>query len=225
MSEKEYIQEACRELNSFFTNIGFIISKNGLIAKRKIDSDITQEIFCQITNYHEVIIHFSVYSKKVKKWLKETYQLENAEVSGLGGQLGYISKQNVWKTWQIGKSDIAKSQFLKEAKEMIDTFLIPYFDTFYNIPSMLDHICYQGGISTQTPIFAPPISFVLQYGTVEQAQILLENYLINNPKQYQSIQRHKTYFDKDTALFPIPFIGADQIKTGINNGVIIDFNK
>ena len=223
-SEREYIQEACREFNNSFADKGFVASKNGLTAKRKIDKDITQEISCQITSHRGVIIHFNVSSKKMTKWLKDQYPLKCTSVSGLGGQLGYITKQQTWKTWYIGKSDIARNQFLKEASDMITNYLMPYFDAFYDIPSMLKAISNQGSISKEMNSFIPPILFILQYGTIEQAQMALDRYLENNPQIYQTVRKDKAYFDKSNDFFPIPFMWAEQIKIAINNGLSVRFD-
>ena len=212
---RKYIQEVCRELMDSYSDKGFVILKSGLKTKRKVDKDITQEIWCQITSYHDIIIHFNVQSKKTEKWLKETYQMQYA--GGLGTQLGYITPQNTWKSWTIGKSEIAKVQFLKEAKGMIDDYLMPYLDSFYDMPTLIESICQQGSI---TKVSIPPVSFVLQYGSIKQVGRLLENFFENNPKIFTNALKNKKYFE-DASLNTSPFMGAQEIKIAILNNVIL----
>lgn len=215
-TEREFTQDACRELCESFADKGFTTSKNGLKTTRKIDKDITQQFLCQITRQNDIIIHFYVESKKIKRWLKDTYQIESFG-EGLGTQLGYITKQDTWKSWYIGKSEIARQNFLKEARDMITNYLIPYFDRFYNSLTFIEYICSQGSISKEC---VPPISFILQYGTIKQVGILLDNYFKNNPKIFITTQKNKPYFE-DENFSTMPFCGAREIKLAILNNVIL----
>lgn len=219
--ERKYAIEVCREICDSFSKLGFSTAKNGLSTYRKIDKDLKQEIQFQITSHLEITIHFSVLSSKIKKWHKEEYQINNrGSLAGLGYQLGYITPKKKWLTWFIGKSDIAKKQFIDEASGLINSYLIPYFNQYSDLSTFIDELCQNGGRISQYIDFywAPPISFVLIYGGKEKTQILFDNYIKANPAAKKNILKYKLHEKKIEQSSS--FQGSIELLIAFNNGIV-----
>ncbi|GEM_PF-4556681 len=196
--ERKYAIEACRGICDSLAEYGFVTAKNGLSASRMVDKDIGQEICFQINRYQQITIHFHLYSRKVKDWYKERYQLKDAGLlTGLGEQLGYITPGKDWHEWYIAKSDLAKEQFRKEALERIHTYLLPYLEKFRNLPGFIEELYQSGGkISPwHNSCRALPLIFVWVYEK-EKAQSLLDKYIDMNPIMKKYIIENEVHTEK-----------------------------
>lgn len=223
--ERIYAIEACREIGNLLADKGFVTSKNGLSATRLIDKDLQQELYFDVTRHLNITVFFNIKSKKMGKWLKDKYSINNKIAYGLGNQLGYITPRKSYLSWTIGTSDIAKAQFIKESTELINTYLIPYFDQFSDMPQFIDKLGKSGGrISTYIGHWwVTPISFVLTYGGLDQAQILFDNYVAMNPSVRSKIVENRLNTDalKIGLGYVHAFHGSLEISIGFDNGVIM----
>jgi len=213
-----YTIEACREVLTEL-GYGFTVAANGIQAKRILNKDIVQEVYFQITSHCDIIAHYQVSSKKVKKWFEERYQIKRDNITG--GQLGYITPLQTWKNWHIGNSDIAKLQFKKEVQEQMVNYLIPFFDTFNNINSVILKLCEYGGRWTEYEkgYWFAPVSFVLAYGNVEQAQQMFDKLLMENPSFKKNIIKYKTSENIINIFGVSSFQGEVEARIAFDNGI------
>lgn len=220
--ERIYAIEACREVCNAISDKGFVVSRNGLSAVRYIDKDIKQEVNFQITSHWDIITHFNVSSRKVKKWLKEKYNITMTTIPELGEQLGYITPRKSWLSWYIGESSIAKTQFLTESVNLINEYLIPYFDQFYDVPHLIDKLCCSGGkISPYiNSYWTPPISFVLCYGGIEKSQELFDTYILLNPAARKNIMTYKLQTNTGVG-YVSAFSGNQELSIAFDNGIVM----
>lgn len=220
-TERIFAIEACREVLETFIDNDFSVSKKGLKVSRTIDKDIKQEIEFQVTTHHDIIIHYIISSKKIKNWFKEKYSFKREGII-TAGQLGYLTPRNDWHTWQIGTSDIAKNQFTAEAKSMIQDYLIPLFERFYDIDRLINDLCQYGGKWSQytTHFRAAPLCFTLIYGGSEKAQLLFDNYLVETKNCKQNIIKHKLHeIQYNPNIYVSPFVGSEEIVIAFDNGI------
>lgn len=219
--ERTFAIEACREVLETFIDNGFSVSKKGTKASRTIDKEIKQEIEIQLTQYNDIIIHYNISSKKIKKWFVERYAIKR-EGTITAGQLGYLTPKKNWCTWTIGTSEIAKSQFQIESRNLIQEYLLPLFDRFYDINTLIEYLCQSGGKWSTfiTDFWVAPLCFTLIYAGHEKTQLLLDNYLIENKKCKQNIIKNKLYeISYDPTSYTSPFIGSEEIVIAFDNGI------
>lgn len=175
--ERQFAINACKELETAFSQYGFKTFKKGLRYKRKLNEEITQEIHFEIHRYSSIKASIAVYAKKMKQWHVEN-KFDDCDCIYFK-QLGYMTPLRTWKTWAINKSDSAKRQFQKEVLYQIEKYALPFLDQFNDIDSVITDLIESGGKWTEyenDDFLIPPIREVLALGTLEQAQRLLDSH-------------------------------------------------
>lgn len=220
--ERQFAINTCKELETAFSKYGFKTLKKGLRYKRKLNKDITQEIYFEIHRYFSIKVSIAVYSKKMKQWNVEN-NFDDSDCIYFK-QLGYMTPLRTWKTWTINKSDIAKNQFQKEVLHQIEKYAIPFLDKFNDMNLVITDLINSGGKWTEyesDDFIIPPIRKILALGTLEQAQMLLDNHSKKNVKVINQVKKHK--LDKMTKFdfTHQEFFGAKEFKIAFANGLKI----
>ena len=223
--EKEYAITACKELETILSRYGFKTLSKGLLFKRKLNTDITQEIRFQITSNLDIIVHIAVMTEMVKQWNKANYNVEIDTV--LTNQLGYLTPIQNWKTWIIGKSDIAKKQFQKEVLFQIEEYIMPLFDKFNDINALIEELIENNGSwnKYEKKIQILPIETVLCYKNLDEGQKLLNNFLKENRTYLKLIKQHKLDEMKEFNFKHSEFFGANKFKIAFDKGLSLNYTS
>ncbi|MHA7060013.1 DUF4304 domain-containing protein [Aquimarina sp. M1] len=220
--EREFAVDACKELESSLSKYGFTTLSKGLRFKRRMNSDITQEILFQITSNLDIIANINVRSKQVNQWNKKKYNRNSDLIFGC--QLGYLTPLQDYKTWCIMKSNTTKKQFQDEVLFQIEEYIIPLFDKFNNTDALIDELTVNHGdwsIYRKNEGERLPIKFVLVYGTKLKAQELLDSYLNKYRYYISNIKESRLTEMKNFEYTVSEFYGAIQFKIALNNSLNI----
>ncbi|RLJ81004.1 hypothetical protein [Pedobacter alluvionis] len=220
--EKEFAVTACKELEEKLSMYGFKTLSKGLLFKRKLNRDITQEIAFQITSHFDIIVHISISSEIVKRWNKDNFKDESGIM--VTKQLGYLTPLQNWKTWNIMKSEIAKKQFKEEFLYQIEEYILPFFEKFNNINLLIEELIENNGSWTNYDKKGQvlPIEIVLSYKTVEDGQRLLNNFLKENVAYLKQIRKHKLHEMIEFDFKYSDFFGAIEFKKASKKGLTLN---
>ncbi len=220
--EREFAITACKELEDKLSLYSFKTLSKGVLFKRKLNSDITQEIAFQITSSFDIIVHISISSETVKRWNKDNFEDESGIM--VINQLGYLTPLQNWKTWNIMRSEIAKKQFKEEVLYQIEEYILPFFDKFNNISLLIEELIENNGSWTTYDKEAQvlPIETVLSYKTLEDGQRLLNNFLQENVVYLKQIRKHEFHEMTEFDFKYSEFFGAIEFKKAFKKGLTLN---
>lgn len=218
-NERLFAINACKELETSLSLYGFKCYQKGLSYKRKLTKDITQEILFVIQRYNLIRVGISSHSRKMKQWNIDNQFSENGYLYDQT-QFSYITPIQTYKTWEIALSDIAKKQFQKEVLFQIEKYVIPFLDKFRDMDVLINDLVMSGGQwSPYEKLSKLPMSVVLAFGSIEQAQLLLDNYCKRNPLIISNVKRKKIDQMTEYDFQFIEFLGADEFKLAFSKGL------
>ncbi len=221
MTEKrEYIINACNELEPILSKYGFKVMSKGLRYKRSLTKDISQEIKFIIQRYYLIRVSISVHSKKMKKWNIEN-NISEDDYLFFQYNIGYMTPLQKSKIWEVGQSDVAKKQFHKEILNLIEKYIIPFFNKFNDMDSLVNDLVANGGRWSEYSINELPIRITLVFGNLKQSQMLLNNYCKKNPKILSSVKRNGLDKVIEQNFNLQEFLGAMEFKIAFANGLKI----
>lgn len=182
MKPREIFLSACSKISCPFLERGFKATKSGQCLKKiSKDKDLTFEIYFNSSVYNDscsIAIYplISVYSKSLKKWMRE--QTGNAyEVGSVyHNHIGYISPIKAYKVWNLAglSFDVSVESIIR----LLEQYAIPIFDRFEDKAAVIDFMERQGccfNPYTENSLSALP--YVLLHGGKEKAENYFNAYL------------------------------------------------
>jgi hypothetical protein len=224
MKPKEIFLNGCNEIAKAFIGYGFKALKNGqLLRKVSSDNDINYEIYFQSSRYNSMASitvwpHFSISSKKLKKWKIE--QADNENTNGLiyGTQIGYLSPHNKFKEWNLAGATFHKN--VQEIISVIELYVVPIIKLFEDRNGVIDYLKTNGTqFNKWVKKSLTPLDFLIFFCGKEVAEIFLNDFI----KSCKYGGRIKHYYNElmENENVVADFLEADSLKIAFKNGVKI----
>lgn len=228
MNSKETFLAACHKISDGLSEFGFKASKNGQsLKKTTADKDITFEIYFQSstlnsTGFVKLLPHVLISSKRLKKWLLEQNDGEYGNAMIYGEQLGYMSRFQEWKSWNLSGS--IQEAAISEIINTIKTYVLPVFELFENTEEAVQFLVNNGTkFNRYANQHLSPLAFILCLGKKEASQDFFLNYLADAGGKGSILKLYKEMAGgKQINLMYSEFSDAAYVKLAFLNGLKTD---
>ncbi|MFC5406339.1 hypothetical protein [Cohnella soli] len=190
LDPKTQFLHACQEVGKFLGPHGFKPNKAGTVWKKTAaDKDTVFEVSFEPELYNSrsdvrMTVALSISSKALKKWLGETMGGTGYDGTVLFGKLRQLDRYANPIVWQVAGLKMRPS--IEEIYGLLNERVLPLFSLFADRPQALDHLAtHGGGFSGICDQEATPLSFMLCFGTPDQAQRFFTGYVDSRPSPWR----------------------------------------
>ncbi|HIH09057.1 MAG TPA: DUF4304 domain-containing protein [Candidatus Diapherotrites archaeon] len=182
-------RNGCLEIAPVFAKDGFkyFASKNQLTKKSKT---FTYTIRFQSSHYNnaqhiQLIAHASVSSPIIKKW-RENQPLHVIHGDGIAGGLVHLLTDSGFIEWNLREKGKKNQEIIRQIVGHISKNAFPYFSKFEDTVNLLSELK-----RNDIPAFGigQALEFALCFGTKEDAQAIMENYLQRHPEDFNKAKK------------------------------------
>ena len=187
---KAQFLHACQEVGKFLAPHGFKPNKAGTVWKKvAADKDTVFEVSFESERYNSrgdvrMTVGLSIASKALKKWLAQWGGAAGYEGCIVFGGLLRPEKAASAIVWQV--AGLTARSSIEEMCQLLAERCLPLFSLFADRPQALEHLASHGGgfpaLCDSTPV---PLSFLLCFGTQEQAQRFFTGYVASRPSPWR----------------------------------------
>lgn len=187
---KAQFLHACQEVGKFLAPHGFKPNKAGTVWKKvAADKDTVFEVSFESERYNSrgdvrMTVGLSIASKALKKWLAQRGGAAGYEGCIVFGGLLRPEKAASAIVWQV--AGLTARSSIEEMCQLLAERCLPLFSLFSDRPRALEHLASHGGgfpaLCDSTPV---PLSFLLCFGTQEQAQRFFTGYVASRPSPWR----------------------------------------
>ena len=187
---KAQFLHACQEVGKFLAPHGFKPNKAGTVWKKvAADKDTVFEVSFESERYNSrgdvrMTVGLSIASKALKKWLAQRGGAAGYEGCIVFGGLLRPEKAASAIVWQV--AGLTARSSIEEMCQLLAERCLPLFSLFADRPQALEHLASHGGgfpaLCDSTPV---PLSFLLCFGTQEQAQRFFTGYVASRPSPWR----------------------------------------
>jgi hypothetical protein len=217
-----------RACNDIAKSLEFKPIKNGqFLKKTSTNKDIYFEIYFQTSynnnkNYIQILPHFGIYSKALKKWEIESQKNINCKGIIYYNSLGYVTPFECLKHWNIAGQNYKKST--QEIIENIKNYIFPIFEIFNNKEEAIKYLKANGThFNKWTEASLASLSFMIYFAKKEDAEFYLINYIKECTYKGEIIKLYEELKAANSIdLNYSEFIDADKIKLAFVNGLRIN---
>ncbi|KAB8066823.1 DUF7832 domain-containing protein [Janthinobacterium violaceinigrum] len=187
---KAQFLQACQEVGKFLVPHGFKPNKAGTVWKKTAaDKDTVFEVSFEPERYNSrsdvrMTVDLSIASKALKRWLAERGTGAGYAGGILFGGLRRPDKDASAIVWQV--AGLSARSSIEEMGQLLTERSLPLFSLFADRPRALEHLAsHGGGFSAICEPTATPLSFMLCFGTQEQAQLFFTGYVASRPSPWR----------------------------------------
>ncbi|AYM77425.1 hypothetical protein D9M09_17710 [Janthinobacterium agaricidamnosum] len=187
---KAQFLHACQEVGKFLAPHGFKPNKAGTVWKKvAADKDTVFEVSFEPERYNSrsdvrMKVDLSIASKALKKWLAEKGGGAGYDGAVLFGGLLRSEKDASAMIWQVAGSTARSS--IEQMCHLLAERALPLFSLFADRPRALEHLAsHGGGFPAICDPSSTPLSFLLCFGTQEQAQRFFTGYFSSRPSPWR----------------------------------------
>lgn len=227
MDSKTIFLNTCLNISNDLAPFGFKPTQKGQILKKIADDkDMFYEIYFQSSTLNSasniaMLPHISIYSKALKKWLLEQFNINN---NGLifTAQLGHITPKNAWTQWNLAglNADVATIEIV----DLIKREVFPIFDIFKTKENAIDFLKSNGtqfNAHTEKSLF--PLDFMLRFAKKEDAQSFFTDFVQQCSYRGKIISLYKALeIAENINLNHSEFWFANKVKLAFVNGLRLE---
>jgi hypothetical protein len=187
---KTQFLHACQEVGKFLAPHGFKPNKAGTVWKKMAaDKDTVFEVSFEPERYNSrsdvrMTVGLSIASKALKKWLAEKGGGAGYDGSILFGGLLRPEKNASAMIWQV--AGLTARSSIEQMCQLLAERALPLFSLFADRPRALEHLAsHGGGFPAMCDPSSTPLSFLLCFGTQEQAQRFFAGYVASRPSPWR----------------------------------------